>query len=85
MDWQLVAIYFTVKSTDILQCTMNPQFSSHKSVQKLFHNLFTIFPNSLMGFSVIFHLEKELLKGVSDVQELLFLNYFFGERLTVEV
>ena len=52
--------------------TVYNESSSHKSVQKLFHNLFTIFPNSLMGFNVIFHLEKELLKGVSDVQELLF-------------
>ena len=32
--------------------TVVPQFNSHKSVQKLFHNLLIIFSNSLMGFKV---------------------------------
>ena len=43
---------------------------SHKSVQKLFHNLHIIFSNSLMGFKVICHLEKEPLKGLANVQEI---------------
>ena len=49
---------------------MNPQFNSHKSVQKLFHNLLIICSNSLMGLKVICLLGKELLKGVSNVQEI---------------
>ena len=43
---------------------------SHKSVQKLFHNLHIIFSNSLIGFKVICHLEKEPLKGLANVQEI---------------
>ena len=64
----------------------NSWFKSHKSVQKLFHNLHTIFSNSLMGFKVICQLEKEPLKGLANVQE-IFLNfmYFFGDTLTIEV
>ena len=46
------------------------QFNSHKSVQKLFHNLHIIFSNSLMGFKVICQLEKEPLKGLANVQEI---------------
>ena len=34
------------------------QFNTHKSVQKLFHNLHIIFSNSLMGFKVICQVEK---------------------------
>ena len=48
------------------------QFNSHKSVQKLFHNLHTIFSNPLMGFKVICQLEKEPLKGPANVQEIFF-------------
>ena len=44
--------------------------NSHKSVQKLFHNLHIIFPNSLMGFKVICQLETEPLKGLANVQEI---------------
>ena len=43
--------------------TVDSQFNSHKSGQKLFQNLLIIFSNSLMGFKVIYQLEKELLKG----------------------
>ena len=50
--------------------TVALQFNSHKSVQKLFHNLHIIFSNSLMGFKVICQLEKEPLKGLADVQEI---------------
>ena len=46
------------------------QFNSHKSVQRLFHNLHIIFSNSLMGFTVICQLEKEPLKGPANVQEI---------------
>ena len=49
--------------------TVALQFNSHKSVQKLFHNLQIIFSNSLMCFKVICQLEKELLKGFANVQE----------------
>ena len=45
------------------------QFNSHKSVQKLFHTLHTIFSNSLMGFKVICQLKKEPLKELANVQE----------------
>ena len=44
---------------------------SHISVQKLFHNLHIIFSNSLMGFKVICQLEKEPLKGLANVQEIV--------------
>ena len=50
-------------------------FNSHKSVQRLFRNLLIIFSNSLMGFRFIYQLEKELLKGVANVQE-IFLKLF---------
>ena len=50
--------------------TVDPQFNSHKSGQKLFQNLLIIFSNSLMGFKAIYQLEKELLKGDATVQEL---------------
>ena len=49
---------------------MSLQFNSHKSVQKLFHNMLIIFSNSLMGFKIICQLEKEPLKGVANVQEI---------------
>ena len=49
---------------------MNPQFNSHKEVQKLFHNLLIIFSNSLIGFKVICRLEKEVLKVGANVQEI---------------
>ena len=51
--------------------TVTPQFHSHKSVQKLFHNLLIVFSNSLMGFKVICQLERELANGVSK-----FMKYF---------
>ena len=51
------------------------QFTSHKSVQKLFHNWHIIFLNSLMGFTVTCHLEKEPLKGLANVQ-VIFLRLF---------
>ena len=50
--------------------TVLPQFNSHKSVQKLFHNLLIIFSNSLMGFKVRCQLEKESLKGLANAQEI---------------
>ena len=50
--------------------TVAVQFNSHKSVQKLFHNLHRVFSNSLMGFKVICQLEKEPLKGLANVQEI---------------
>ena len=50
--------------------TVALQFNSHKSVQKLFHNLHIIFSNSLMGFKVICQLEKEPLKGLASGQEI---------------
>ena len=46
------------------------QFNSHKSDQKLFHNLHIIISNSLMDFEVICQLEKEPLKGLTNVQEM---------------
>ena len=46
------------------------QFNSQKAVQKLFHKFHIIFSNSLMGFKVICHLEKEHLKGLANVQEI---------------
>ena len=46
------------------------KFNSHKSVQKLFHNLHIISSNSLMGFKIICQLEKEPLKGLANVQEI---------------
>ena len=46
------------------------QFNSHRSVQKLFHNLHIIFSNSLMSFKVICQLEKEPLEGLANVQEI---------------
>ena len=51
--------------------TLALQFNSHKSVQKLFHNLHIILSNSLMGFKVtcICQLEKETLKGLANVQK----------------
>ena len=49
-------------------------FNSHKSVQKLLHNLHIIFSNSflnsLMGFRVICQVKKEPLKGLANVQEI---------------
>ena len=59
-------------SNDVLKLdydTVALQFSSHKSSQKLFHNLHIIFSNSLMGFKVILQFEKEPLKGLANVQE----------------
>ena len=35
-----------------------------------FHNLLIIFSLSLMGFKVICQIEKELLKGLANVQEI---------------
>ena len=49
------------------------QFNSHKSVQKLFHNLHISFSNSLMDFRVICQLEKEPLEGLANVQEIFSL------------
>ena len=49
---------------------MSLQFNSYKSVQKLFHNLHIIFSNLLTGFKVICQLEKEILKGLANVQEM---------------
>ena len=61
------------------------QFNSHKSVQKLFHNLHIIFSNSLMGIKVICQLEKEPLKELLTMFKKYFLvNCFFGDRLTKE-
>ena len=45
--------------------------NSHRSVQKLFQNLLITFSNLLMGFKVICQVEKGLLKGVANVQEVL--------------
>ena len=45
------------------------QFNSHKSGQKFFHNLHIFFLNSLTGFKVICHLDKEPLKGLAHVHE----------------
>ena len=53
--------------------TVALQFNSHKSVQKLFHNLQIIFLNSLMDFKVIYQLEKEPLKGLANIQEIVSL------------
>ena len=51
--------------------TVAVQFNSHKSVQKLFHNLHIIFSNSLMGFKVICQLEKKkLLKGLANLRKI---------------
>ena len=61
------------------------QFNSHKSVPKLFHNLYIIVSNSLMGFKVICPLEKEPLKGLARVKEIFFKTFSFGDRLTIEV
>ena len=55
------------------QFTVPLLFNSHKSVQKLFHNLHIIFSNSLIDFKVICQLEKEPLKGLAHVQEILSL------------
>ena len=49
--------------------TVALQFNSHKSVQKLYHNLQISFSNSLMGYIAIWQLEKEPLKGLVNVQE----------------
>ena len=57
------------KSFILVSVILALQFNSHKSVQKLFHNLHIIFSNSL-GFKVICQLEKEPLKGLSNVQEI---------------
>ena len=46
------------------------QFYSHKSVQKVLHNLHIIFSNSLTGFKVICQIEKEPLMGLANVQEI---------------
>ena len=43
--------------------TVSSQFHSHKSVQKLFHNLHIIFSKSLMGVKIICQLEKEPSDG----------------------
>ena len=51
--------------------TVSIQSNSHKSVLKLFHNLPIIFSNSLMGFRVICQLEKEPLKGLANVRDIL--------------
>ena len=61
-----------IKNFAVVMCafTVALQFNSHKSVQKLSHNLLIIFLNSLMGFKVICQLEKEPLKGLSNVQEI---------------
>ena len=50
--------------------TVALQFNSHKSVQKLFHNLNIIVLKSLMGFKVICQFEKEPLKGLANVQKI---------------
>ena len=54
--------------------TVAVQFNSHKSFQKLFHNLHVVFSNSfsnsLMDFKVMCQVEKELLKGLANVQEI---------------
>ena len=57
------------KSFIPVSVTVALQFNSHKSVQKLFHNLHIIFSNSLMGFKVYRQLEKEPLKGLANVRE----------------
>ena len=56
--------------------TVNPQFKCQTLVQKLFHNLLLIFSNSLMGFKVICQLEKKVLKGLANVQEIFFTLFF---------
>ena len=56
---------------DMVEFTVALQFNSHKSVQKLFHNLHIIYSNSLMGLKVICQLEKEPLKGLANVQEII--------------
>ena len=63
---------FTLETnfSQIYGITVGLQFNSHKSVQKLFHNLHIIFTNSLMDFKVICQLEKEPLKGLANVQEI---------------
>ena len=55
---------------DVRKFTVALQFNSHKSVQKLFHNMYIIFSNALVGIKVICQLEKEPLKGLSNVQEI---------------
>ena len=57
--------------SSIFVLTLALQFNSHKSVQKLFPNLHIIFPNSLMGFKVMCQLEKEPLKELANVQEII--------------
>ena len=57
----------------LINVTVALQFNSHKSAQKLFHNLRIIFSNSLMGFTVICQLEIEPLKGLASVQEIFSL------------
>ena len=41
-----------------------------KSAPQLFYNLLIMFSKLLMGFKFICQLEKEILKGVADVQEI---------------
>ena len=53
--------------------TVALQCNSHKSVQKLFPNLQIIISNSLVGFKVICQLEKEPLKGLANIQEIVSL------------
>ena len=59
------------------------KFNSHKSVQKLFHNLHIIFSNSLMVFKV--NLRKNPNEGNCLCSRNIFFNCFFGDRLTIEV
>ena len=51
--------------------TVRLQFNSHKSVQKLFHNLSIIFSNSLMGFKVVGESELDLDLCDSDIDRSL--------------
>ena len=71
------------EQTTCYNVTEHQQFNSHKSVQKLFHNLHTIFSNSLMGFKVIVHFRTS--EGTCQCSRNIFLNYFFGDRFTIEV
>ena len=48
---------------------VNSQFNSHKSVQKIFQNLFVIFSNSLMGLNVILSNSERISEGAGNVQE----------------
>ena len=67
----LCRCYVYVMSQIKYVVTVSLQFNSHKSVQKFFHNLHIIFSNSLIGLKVICQFEKEPLKGLANVQEIV--------------